>query len=345
MGFQYIRQIPTTEEIFNEIPMDAESLKIKSQRDAGLKAVFENKDNRLVLIIGPCSADNENSVCEYVSRLAELQEKVKDHLLLIPRIYTNKPRTTGEGYKGMAHQPDPNQAPNIVDGLRAIRQMHIRIIRETGLTAADEMLYPGNYPYLEDVLSYVAVGARSVENQEHRLTISGLDVPCGMKNPTSGDLTVMLNAINAAQLPHTFIYNGWEIETNGNPLTHAILRGAVNAYGRCFPNYHYEEIIRLAEMYQKTNLKNPCVIIDTNHANSNKQYDQQPRIAMEIMSHLKKSDVLRKLVRGFMIESYLIEGRADIKHQKYGQSITDPCLGWDDTERLVYDIAEECTHI
>lgn len=343
MSFEYIRQIPSTEEIFDEIPLDEKLKHIKAQRDAEIKNIFESKDSRLTLIIGPCSADNEDSVCEYVDRLAKLQEKVKDQLILVPRVYTNKPRTTGEGYKGMAHQPDLNQAPHIVDGLRAIRKMHIRIIRETGLTAADEMLYPGNYPYLEDILSYVAVGARSVENQEHRLTISGLDIPCGMKNPTSGDLTVMLNSINAAQIPHTFIYNGWEIKTSGNPLTHAILRGAVNAYGRCFPNYHYEEMIRLADMYQKTELNNPSLIVDTNHANSSKQFDQQPRIAMEVMSHLKKSDTLRGLVKGFMIESYLVEGRADIGSQQYGQSITDPCLGWDDTERLVYDIAEETT--
>lgn len=343
MSFKYIRQIPSTEEIFDEIPLDEKLKHIKAQRDAELKNIFEGKDSRLILIIGPCSADNEDSVCEYVDRLAKLQEKVKDRLILIPRIYTNKPRTTGKGYKGMAHQPDLNQAPHIVDGLRAIRKMHIRIIQETGLTAADEMLYPGNYPYLEDILSYVTVGARSVENQEHRLTISGLDIPCGMKNPTSGDLTVMLNSINAAQIPHTFIYNGWEIKTSGNPLTHAILRGAVNAYGRCFPNYHYEEMIRLTNMYQKAELNNPSLIVDTNHANSSKQFDQQPRIAMEVMSHLKKSDTLRGLVKGFMIESYLVEGRADIGSQQYGQSITDPCLGWNDTERLIYDIAEETT--
>jgi 3-deoxy-7-phosphoheptulonate synthase len=344
MSFQYIRQIPSTTDIFNEIPMDSNSLATRSRRDAELKNIFEGSDNRFILIIGPCSADNEDSVCEYVTRLAKVQDKVKEQLILIPRIYTNKPRTTGEGYKGMAHQPDPNQAPNIVDGLKAIRRMHIRVIRETGLTAADEMLYPGNYPYLEDVLSYVAVGARSVENQEHRLTISGLDVPCGMKNPTSGDITVMLNSINAAQLPHTFIYNGWEVKTSGNPLTHAILRGAINAHGRCFPNYHYEDMIRLAEMYQDTGLKNPCVIVDTNHANSNKEYTQQPRIAMEVLNSIKKSPALRKLVKGLMIESYLIEGQAKIGSQQYGQSITDPCLGWENSEKLIDEIAEALTH-
>lgn len=341
MVFKYTQQIPSTQEIFTELPMCRESQAIKANRDAELKAVFENHDGRLVLIIGPCSADNEDSICEYANRLAMLQDKVKDQLILIPRIYTNKPRTTGEGYKGMAHQPDLNRAPNIVDGLRAIRKMHIRIIRETGLTSADEMLYPGNYPYLEDILSYVAVGARSVANQEHRLTVSGLDIPCGMKNPTSGDLTVMLNSINAAQLPHTFIYNGWEVETSGNPLTHAILRGAVNADGQCFPNYHYEEMIRLGQMYEESGLKNPGVIVDVSHANSGKQYDQQPRIAMEVMSHLRRSTILRKLVKGMMIESYLVEGRADIGKQAFGQSITDSCLGWDDTEKLIYNIADE----
>lgn len=345
MSIKYIRQIPSTEEIFNEIPLDDKSRKIKEERDVELKAVFEKKDPRLALIIGPCSADNEESVCDYVNRLARVQDQVKTQLILIPRIYTNKPRTTGEGYKGMAHQPDPSQDPSIVEGLKAIRRMHIRVIRESGLTAADEMLYPGNYPYLEDVLSYVAVGARSVENQEHRLTISGLDIPCGMKNPTSGDLTVMLNSINAAQIPHTFIYNGWEVKTSGNPLTHAIVRGAINAYGRCYPNYHYEDMIRLAEMYEKSRLNNPCIIVDTNHANSSKHFKEQPRIAMEVLSSMEKSSDLRMLVRGFMIESYIIESRADIEQQQYGQSITDPCLGWDDTEKLIKDIAEKCARL
>ncbi|MEW5894771.1 MAG: 3-deoxy-7-phosphoheptulonate synthase [Candidatus Omnitrophota bacterium] len=343
MSIEFIRPIPSTEEIFNEIPLNEECRKIKSARDAELKSVFEKKDPRMVLIVGPCSADNENAVCDYVNRLARVQDQVKDQVVLVPRIYTNKPRTTGEGYKGMAHQPDPNQDPNIVDGLKAIRRMHIRVIRESGLTAADEMLYPGNYPYLEDVLSYVAVGARSVENQEHRLTISGLDIPCGMKNPTCGDLTVMLNSINAAQIPHTFIYNGWEVKTSGNPLTHAIIRGAINAYGRCYPNYHYEDMVRLARMYEDSGLKNPCLIVDTNHANSNKQFKEQPRIAMEVMNSLEKSSTLRGLVRGFMIESYILEGRAERQH--YGQSITDPCLGWDDTEKLINDIAEKCSHL
>ena len=340
MSFEYIRQIPSRDEIFSEIPLDDNSHAVKAQRDLELKNIFEGKDNRFILIIGPCSAENEDSVFEYVNRLARLQERVKDCLFLIPRVYTNKPRTTGEGYKGMAHQPDLNRDPNIVDGLKAIRKMHIRLIRDTGLTSADEMLYPGNYPYLDDILSYVAVGARSVANQEHRLTVSGLDVPCGMKNPTSGDTGVMLNSINAAQIPHTFIYNSWEVKTSGNPLTHGILRGAVNAYGRCFPNYHYEELHRIETMYAKSGLKNPAVIVDTNHANSGKQYDQQPRIAMEIMSHLKKSSSLGTLIKGLMIESYIIEGRENIGQQKFGQSITDPCLGWEASERLILDIAQ-----
>jgi len=340
MSFEYIRQIPSTEEIFRDIPLDQHCRDIKNVRDAELKALFEKTDSRMALIIGPCSADSEDAVCEYADRLAKIQERVKDQLILVPRIYTNKPRTTGEGYKGMAHQPDLNQDPNIVDGLKAIRRMHIRIIQETGLTSADEMLYPGNYPYLEDILSYVAVGARSVENQEHRLTISGLDIPCGMKNPTSGDLTVMLNSVKAAQMPHTFIYNGWEVKTSGNPLTHAILRGAMNSHGQCLPNYHYEDMIQLADMYEKSGLNNPCVLIDTNHANSNKDYAQQPRIAMEVINSLKKSPRLRALVKGLMIESYLVEGRADIGKQIYGQSITDPCLGWKETEALINELAD-----
>jgi len=340
MGFKYLHEIPSTKEIFAELPLSAKARAIKKARDAEIQAVFRRTSKKLIVIIGPCSADNEDAVCDYVGRLAKIQEKVKEQLVLIPRIYTNKPRTTGEGYKGMGHQPDPNQDPNIVAGLKAIRRMHIRCIEETGLTAADEMLYPGNYPYLEDLLSYVAVGARSVANQEHRLTISGLDVPAGMKNPTSGDLTVMLNSISAAQMPHTFIYNRWEVKTSGNPLTHGILRGAMNAYGQCFPNYHYEEIIRLVAMYQKAGLQNPGVIIDTNHANSGKHYKEQPRIAREIMHSLRESDLIKNLVKGLLIESYLVEGRAEIGSQEYGQSLTDPCLGWPASQRLILEIAD-----
>ena len=293
-----------------------------------------------MIIMGPCSADDEDAVCEYVSRLARLQDTVKEKLILIPRIYTNKPRTIGKGYKGMAHQPDPNEAPNIVEGLKAIRKMHLRAVKESNLTAADEMLYPGNYPYLEDILSYVAIGARSVENQQHRLTVSGLDIPIGMKNPTGGDLGVMLNSVQAAQFPHVFIYNGWEVKTSGNPLAHCILRGSVDQYGRHIPNYHYEDMVRLSEMYLKRDLSLPTIIVDTSHSNSNKKFSEQPRVAMEVLSSIKNSELLKNMVKGLMIESYLVEGAQGVAEKVYGKSITDSCLGWEDSERLVLGLAD-----
>lgn len=313
---------------------------IKNERDQTIRDIFERKSDKFMLIIGPCSADNEDAVCEYILRLAALQEKVKDQIVLIPRIYTNKPRTTGTGYKGMMHQPDPHKKPNIAAGIKAIRKMHIRALSETGLTAADEMLYPGNAPYLEDLLSYNAVGARSVENQQHRLTASGLDVPVGMKNPTSGDLLVMFNAIYAAQHSHVFVHNRWEVETTGNPYTHAILRGSVDPYGNCISNYHYEDLMRTASDYKERGLENPVIIVDTNHANSNKQFLQQPRIAMEVMQSRSNDSLLKDYIRGFMIESYLEEGTQKIDGNVYGKSITDPCLGWKDTEKCVLNLAE-----
>ncbi len=340
MSFQYIREMPGVREILDSIPLPEELRKIKKKRDEEIMSVFVRESEKFLVIIGPCSADNEDAVCEYVSRLARIQDEVKDKLILIPRIYTNKPRTTGEGYKGMAHQPKPSEAPNMVKGLKAIRKMHIRAMKESYLTAADEMLYPGNYPYLEDILSYVAVGARSVENQLHRLTISGLDVPSGMKNPTSGDIEVMLNSVQAAQLPHVFVYNGWEVKTTGNPLTHCIMRGAVDQYGTNFPNYHYEDLMRLSEAYKKRNLLFPAIIVDTNHANSNKKFHEQPRIAKEVMRSRQNSKTLRNKVKGLMIESYLVEGSQKIGENIYGKSITDPCLGWEDSERLVKKLAE-----
>ena len=340
MSFQYIREMPRVGEILESIPVSAGLRKIKKKRDEDIMAVFRGESEKFVVIIGPCSADNEDALCEYVSRLSRLQEEVKEKLILIPRIYTNKPRTTGEGYKGMAHQPKPSEAPNMVEGLKAIRRMHIRAMRESHLTAADEMLYPGNYPYLEDILSYVAVGARSVENQLHRLTISGLDVPAGMKNPTAGDMEVMLNSVQAAQRPHVFVYNAWEVKTTGNPLTHCILRGAVNPYGTNIPNYHYEDLMRLSEAYEKRDLLYPGIIVDTNHANSNKQYQRQPRIAKEVMRSRTHSKTLRNKVKGLMIESYLVEGSQKISENVYGKSITDPCIGWEDSERLVRDLVE-----
>ena len=340
MSFQYVREMPGVSDILESIPVADDLKEIKEKRDREIKAVFQRESDKFLVIIGPCSADNEDSVCEYVSKLAGLQDEVKEKLILIPRIYTNKPRTTGEGYKGMAHQPKPSEAPNMVKGLKAIRKMHIRALRESHLSAADEMLYPGNYPYLADILSYVAVGARSVESQLHRLTISGIDVPAGMKNPTSGDLEVMLNSVQAAQMPHVFVYNSWEVKTSGNALTHCILRGAVDQYGTNFPNYHYEDLKRLAESYKKRNLSYPAIIVDTNHANSNKKFAEQPRIAKEVMRSRQNSKTLRNNVKGLMIESYLVEGTQKISENIYGKSITDPCLGWDDSERLIRDLAE-----
>jgi 3-deoxy-7-phosphoheptulonate synthase len=332
--------MPGVKDILETIPVPDGLTKIKERRDLEIKSVFNRESEKFLVIIGPCSADNEDAVCDYVSRLARLQDEVKENLILIPRIYTNKPRTTGEGYKGMAHQPKPSEEPNMVKGLKAIRKMHIRALKESHLPAADEMLYPGNYPYLADILSYVAVGARSVESQLHRLTISGIDVPAGMKNPTSGDLEVMLNSVQAAQLPHVFVYNGWEVKTSGNPLAHCILRGAVDQYGTNFPNYHYEDLRRLAEIYKKRNLEYPAIIVDTNHANSNKKFAEQPRIAKEVMRSRQHSKTLKSKVKGLMIESYIIEGTQKISENIYGKSITDPCLGWEDSEKLVRDLAE-----
>lgn len=341
MSFEYIRKLPTPEEMKDFFPLNKELVLNKARIDKELRDIFEGKSNRFLIIIGPCSADDEDAVVDYTVRLSKIQEKVKDKLLLIPRVYTNKPRTTGEGYKGMMHQPDPNEQPNIAKGIQALRKLHIRVMNESGLTAADEMLYPTNYPYVEDLLSYIAVGARSVENQAHRLTVSGMDVPVGMKNPTSGDLKVMLNSIKAGQLPHTFIYNGYEVKTSGNPLVHAILRGAVNQYGRNIPNYHYEDLIYVSKIYPEIGLLNPALIVDTNHANSKKKFEEQPRIAMEVLRSMKYSDVIKKIVKGLLIESYIEDGRQDTPGQVYGKSITDSCLGWEKTERLIYDIAEE----
>ena len=340
MSFKYIQQLPTPKEILSEITLDTKLAAIKEKNDKAITAVFERKSDKFILIIGPCSADNEDALLDYCSRLAKVQDKVKDKLILIPRVYTNKPRTTGEGYKGMAHQPDPTEEPNMVNGIKAIRNMHIKVIKESGLNAADEMLYPGNYPYLEDVLSYVAIGARSVENQQHRLTVSGLDIPCGMKNPTSGDITVMLNSVQAAQFSHVFAYNSWEVKTSGNALAHCILRGAVNQYGQNIPNYHYEDLMLLAEMYAKRTLENRTIVVDANHANSGKKFSEQPRICLEIMHSRRKSTVLRDMVKGLMIESYIEEGSQAVGGSVYGKSITDACLGWVDSEKLIYDIAE-----
>jgi len=342
MSFKYIQKIPTPGQVVQEMPLSEKLKKVKAVRDKSIMSVLKGNDGRLILIIGPCSADNENALCEYVSRLSRVQDKVKDRLVLIPRIYTNKPRTIGQGYKGMLHQPKAAKSPNISQGIIAIRRMHLRALAESGLTAADEMLYPGNYPYLEDILSYVTIGARSVENQEHRLTVSGLDIPVGMKNPTSGDLNVLLNSVQAAQIQHTFIYNGWEVKTGGNPLAHCILRGAIDHHGQSIPNYHYEDLIGFAQLYLKRNLTNPALIVDVNHANSNKDFTQQPRIAQEVMRSVNRSKDLKKIIKGIMIESYLEGGSQEEVGKVFGKSITDACLGWNDTKKLILTLADQC---
>lgn len=341
MSFTYLRQLPSPGEIKSQYPLSEKMKQVKAERDAQIADIITGKDDRFLVIIGPCSADSEEPVLDYVHRLAKVQEKVKDRLLLVPRIYTNKPRTTGEGYKGIASQPDPEKAPDMVNGLISVRKMHIRAIEETGLTPADEMLYPENWEYVSDLLSYVAIGARSVEDQQHRLTVSGFDVASGMKNPTSGDLSVMLNSVYAAQHPHHFTFRGYEVDTTGNPLTHTILRGAVSKHGNSTQNYHYEDIMRLCEMYDKMDLVNPATIIDANHSNSGKKYEQQVRIVSEVMHNRQISPEIRKLVKGVMIESYIEPGAQKIGDHIYGKSITDPCLGWAASEQLIYDIAKK----
>ena len=341
MSFTYLRQLPSPGEIKSQYPLSEKMKQVKAERDAQIADIITGKDDRFLVIIGPCSADSEEPVLDYVHRLAKVQEKVKDRLLLVPRIYTNKPRTTGEGYKGIASQPDPEKAPDMVNGLISVRKMHIRAIEETGLTPADEMLYPENWEYVSDLLSYVAIGARSVEDQQHRLTVSGFDVASGMKNPTSGDLSVMLNSVYAAQHPHHFTFRGYEVDTTGNPLTHKILRGAVSKHGNSTQNYHYEDIMRLCEMYDKMDLVNPATIIDANHSNSGKKYEQQVRIVSEVMHNRQISPEIRKLVKGVMIESYIEPGAQKIGDHIYGKSITDPCLGCAASEQLIYDIAEK----
>lgn len=340
MGFQFVNKLPTPDEIREQFPVPKKVAEAKVLRDEEIKKVFMGKSDKFIVVIGPCSADNEDSVCDYTSRLVPVQEKVKDKVIIIPRVYTNKPRTTGEGYKGMVHQPDPEKKPDMYEGILAIRRMHMRVIEETGLTTADEMLYPENLNYLSDLMSYIAVGARSVEDQQHRLTASGCDVPVGMKNPTSGDLSVMLNSVVAAQHGHDFIFRGWEVKTEGNDLTHTILRGAVNKHGQCIPNYHYEDLILLHDLYSQRNLKNPACIVDANHSNSNKQYQEQVRIVKEVLHSRRHSAELNSFVKGVMIESYIEPGNQKVGEHCYGKSITDACLGWEDSERLIYEIAE-----
>lgn len=338
---QFIRKLPMPVEIKEQYPLTEAVKKIKVKRDEEIAKVLKGESDKFLLIIGPCSADNEESVMDYIGRLSKVQEEVKEKLTLIPRIYTNKPRTTGLGYKGLMHQPDPEGEEDVLEGIIAMRRLHTRAIEETGLTSADEMLYPENYKYLDDLLSYVAVGARSVENQQHRLTASGMNIPVGMKNPTSGGFSVMLNSIIAAQSSHKFIYRGWEVKSQGNPLAHAVLRGSVNKRGQNIPNYHYEDLRLLHELYSEQNLENMAVVVDTNHNNSGKKYLEQIRIAKEVMHSRKYNDDIRKMVKGFMIESYIEDGAQQIGEHIYGKSITDPCLGWEKSEKLILDIAEQ----
>ena len=340
MSFEFVKKLPTPSEIRAQYPVPEKLAKLKEERDHEIRDVITGKSNKFLVIIGPCSADNEDAVCEYVTRLAKVNEKVKDKLILIPRVYTNKPRTTGEGYKGIVHQPDPEKKPDLLAGLIAMRKMQIHAMDVSGLTAADEMLYPENWRYVSDILSYVAIGARSVEDQQHRMTVSGFDVPAGMKNPTSGDLTVMLNSVYAAQHPHTFTYRGWEVNTTGNELAHTVLRGATSKHGQNLANYHYEDLNLLLNLYNERDLKNPATIIDANHSNSAKQYEQQVRIVKEVMNSRKLNPDIHKLVKGVMVESYLVEGNQKVGDGVYGKSITDACLGWEASEQLIYDIAD-----
>ena len=340
MGFSFLNQLPTTEEVKKQYPLSKELRERKAKRDAEIKSIFRGESKKFLLVIGPCSADHEDPVLEYCQRLKEVAKDVEDRIFIVPRIYTNKPRTTGEGYKGMLHQPDPEKRSNLTEGILAIRRMHIRVLEECGFSTADEMLYPDNHNYLDDVLSYVAVGARSVENQQHRMVASGVDIPVGMKNPTSGDLGVMLNSIYAGQHGHNFIYRGWEVETAGNPYTHAIMRGSQSKHGQMIPNYHYEDLKLLHSLYEKKELLNPVVVVDTNHCNSGKKYKEQLRIAQEIMHFRKYSEELAYFVKGLMVESYLLEGSAKVEEHIAGKSITDPCIGWEDTLRLISTVYE-----
>ena len=341
MQMNFHRKLPIPQEVKKEFPLTERMIKVKNERDESIRAVFDGRSDKFILVIGPCSADHREPVLEYISRLRKIQEQVSDKIIIIPRIYTNKPRTTGQGYKGMLHQPDPDAKPDMYKGIVAIRELHLAALRDYDFSCADEMLYPENYRYLSDLLSYVAIGARSVENQQHRLTASGIGAPVGMKNPTGGDLNVMMNSIVAAQSSHTFIYRGWEVTSEGNPYAHAILRGYVDYTGRSVSNYHYEDLLRVEELYEQSNLTNPSVIVDTNHNNSGKKYLEQIRITKDIVHSRNENPLIKRLVKGLMIESYLEDGAQSLDEHTFGKSITDPCLGWEKTERLILDIAEK----
>ena len=340
MNMEFKREMPTARVVKEMYPLSDKAVEQKRKNDEEIRKVFCGESNKFILIIGPCSADRSEAVLDYIGRLRGVQEKVSDKIVIIPRIYTNKPRTTGDGYKGMLHQPDPSSRPDFLNGLLAIRKLHTEAIEQTGFSCADEMLYPENHQYLSDCLSYVAVGARSVENQLHRLTSSGLDIPVGMKNPTGGDLSVMMNSITAAQHKHTFVYAGWEVKSSGNLLSHAIMRGYSNKHGQSIPNYHYEDLRNLCELYAASKLENPAVIVDTNHANSGKKWAEQPRIAKEILHSMRHSTDIAKMVKGLMVESYIEDGNQKADGDTYGLSITDPCLGWEKTEQMIYELAD-----
>ena len=341
MSMNFQRKLPIPQEVKKEFSLTEKMIQVKADRDKQIKDVFEGKSDKFILVIGPCSADHREPVLEYISRLSRIEEQVSDKIIIIPRIYTNKPRTTGQGYKGMLHQPDPEAKPDMYKGILAIRDLHISALRDYGFSCADEMLYPENHRYLSDLLSYIAVGARSVENQQHRLTASGIDVPVGMKNPTGGDLSVMMNAITAAQSSHTFLYRGWEVTSDGNPYAHAILRGYLDYTGKSASNYHYEDLVKVSELYAKSGLVNPSVIVDTNHNNSGKKYLEQVRIAKDIVHSRNQNADIKNLVKGLMIESYLEDGVQGTDEHIFGKSITDPCLGWEKTEQLILDIADK----
>ncbi|MBO5914309.1 MAG: 3-deoxy-7-phosphoheptulonate synthase [Clostridia bacterium] len=341
MNMQFFRKLPIPQQVKQDYPVTDEMQAVKAARDAEISSIFKGESDKFILVIGPCSADQREPVLEYISRLRLLQDKINDKIIIIPRIYTNKPRTTGEGYKGMLHQPNPDEKPDMYKGIVAIRELHMSALRDYGFSCADEMLYPENHRYLSDLLAYVAVGARSVENQQHRLTASGLDCPVGMKNPTGGDLTVMINSIRAAHSSHTFIYRGWEVKSAGNPYAHAILRGYVDFAGKSVSNYHYEDLVKLNELYLSSGLANPTVLVDTNHNNSGKRYLEQIRIANEVVESRRYNNDIKKLVKGLMIESYIEDGAQKIGEHTFGKSITDPCLGWEKTEKLVLELAEK----
>ncbi len=341
MKMNFHRKLPIPQEVKKEYPLTQHMLEVKAARDEAIRAVFDGRSDKFILVIGPCSADHQEPVLEYISRLRRIEEQVSDKIVIIPRIYTNKPRTTGQGYKGMLHQPDPVAKPDMYKGIVAIRELHLAALRDYGFSCADEMLYPENYRYLSDLLSYVAIGARSVENQEHRLVASGIEAPVGMKNPTGGDLSVMMNSIVAAQSSHTFIYRGWEVTSDGNPYAHAILRGYIDYAGRSTSNYHYEDLLRVEELYEKSNLVNPSIIVDTNHNNSGKKYLEQVRIAKDIVHSRNHNADIKRLVKGLMIESYLEDGACKAEERIFGKSITDPCLGWEKTEKLILDLADK----